>query len=145
MNASVNSSNSLSSIKGETGGVTNLTELAGRILMAVPFLLSGLGKLGAYGATSAYMSAVGVPGALLPLVIATEVLGAVAVIVGWRTRIVAFLLAGFCLLTALIFHRNLADQMQMINFFKNVSMAGGFLLLAAYGSGRLSLERGLAA
>lgn len=145
MNASpgtaANGSRTLSPINEETGTVRNFTELSARILMAVPFLLSGLGKLGAYGATSAYMSSVGVPGALLPLVIATEVLGALAVIVGWRTRIVAVLLAGFCLLTALIFHRNFADQMQMINFFKNVSMAGGFLLLAAYGSGRLSLER----
>ena len=111
--AAVNSSSPLYSVKGQNGAVGSLAELAGRILMAVPFLISGLGKLGAYGATGAYMSSVGVPGALLPAVIATEVLGALAIILGWKTRVVAFLLAGFCLLTALIFHRNFADQMQM--------------------------------
>lgn len=142
--AAINSSGSLPSIKGETGPVASFAELAGRFLMAVPFLLSGLGKLGAYSVTAGYMSSVGVPGVLLPLVIATEVLGALAIILGWKTRSVAFLLAGFCLLTAFIFHRNFADQMQMINFFKNVSMAGGFLLLVAHGDGRLSIERRLA-
>lgn len=145
MNASshdaVISSSSLPSIAEPQGTVANSVELAGRILIAVPFLLSGLGKLGAYGATAAYMSSLGVPGALLPAVIATEVLGALAIILGWKTRIVAFLLAGFCLLTALIFHRNFADQMQMINFLKNVSMAGGFLFLVAHGGGLLSIDR----
>jgi putative oxidoreductase len=138
--ATVAGSTSLASIKQQPGSVANYAELAGRILMAVPFLLSGLGKLGAYSATAGYMSAVGVPGVLLPAVIATEVLGALAIILGWKTRVVAFLLAGFCLLTALIFHRNFADQMQMINFLKNVSMAGGFLVLAVHGGGRLSID-----
>ena len=136
----VTSSASLSSIKEQHGSVASYAELAGRILMAVPFLLAGLGKLGAFGATAAYMSSVGVPGVLLPAVIATEVLGALAIILGWKTRVVAFLLAGFCLLTALIFHRNFADQMQMINFLKNVSMAGGFLVLSAHGGGQLSID-----
>src|SRR4029077_8112131 len=126
----------------ESSGATpvNLTGLAGRILLAVPFLLSGLGKLGAYSATTAYMSSAGVPGALLPLVIITEVGGALAIVVGWKTRTVALLLAGFCLLTAITFHRNLADQNQMINFLKNVSIAGGFLLLVATGPGPLSID-----
>lgn len=109
--------------------------------MSLLFLLSGLGKLAAYGSTVAYMSATGVPGALLPAVIATEVLGAVAIILGWKTRIAAFLLAGFSLLTALTFHKNLADQTQMIMFLKNLSIAGGFLLLVANGAGPLSLDR----
>jgi putative oxidoreductase len=87
------------------------------------------------------MTSVGVPGALLPVVIATEVLGALAIILGWKTRTVAVLLAGFSLLTAVTFHRNFADQAQMINFLKNVSIAGGFLLLAANGVGRLSIDR----
>ncbi len=128
-------------IEQRHGSFVSLVELAGRVLIATPFLLSGLGKLGAYGATAGYMSAVGVPGLLLPIVIATEVLGALAIILGWKTRVVAFLLAGFCLLTALIFHRNFADQMQMINFLKNVSMSGGFLFLVAYGAGRLSIDQ----
>jgi|HubBroStandDraft_1064217.scaffolds.fasta_scaffold12270_4 putative oxidoreductase len=115
--------------------------VAGRVLLAVLFLLSGLGKLGAYSATVAYMASAGVPGALLPLVIATELGGALAIIVGWRTRTVAFLLAGFSLLTALTFHRNFADQQQLINFLKNVSIAGGFLLLLANGPGPLSIDQ----
>jgi putative oxidoreductase len=107
----------------------------------VLFLLSGLGKLGAYSATAGYMSSVGVPSALLPVVIATEVLGALAIILGWKTRTVAVLLAGFSLLTAITFHRNFADQIQMTNFLKNVSIAGGFLLLAANGPGLVSIDR----
>jgi putative oxidoreductase len=120
---------------------TDIAELAGRILLAAIFLISGLGKIGGYAATAGYMTSVGVPGALLPAVIAFEVLGAIAIIVGWRTRIAAFLLAGFTLLSGLIFHSNFADQMQMISFLKNVSIAGGFLLLVANGAGALSLDR----
>jgi putative oxidoreductase len=116
-------------------------ELVGRILLAVLFLLSGLAKWGAYSATAAFMSAAGVPGALLPLVIATEVLGSLAIILGWKTRIVAMLLAGFSLLTAIAFHRNFADQTQITEFLKDVSIAGGFLLLVAKGAGTLSVDR----
>ena len=124
--------------------IKNVSELAGRSLLSVLFLLSGVGKIGAYAATAAYMSSVGVPGALLPVVIATEVLGAFALIVGWQTRVAAMLLAGYSLLTALIFHTNFADQIEMIMFLKNVSIAGGFLLLVANGAGPLSLDRRLA-
>jgi putative oxidoreductase len=119
----------------------NLAELGGRVLLATLFLLSGAGKIGAYSAAAGYMASVGVPSALLPLVIAVEVLGSAAIIVGWHTRIVAFLLAGFSLVSALLFHTNFADQIQMLMFLKNVSIAGGFLLLVANGAGRLSLDR----
>src|ERR1700687_366457 len=77
-----------------TSRVKKVSELAGRSLLSVLFLLSGLGKIGAYAGTAAYMASVGVPAALLPAVIATEVLGALAIILGWQTRIIAFLLAG---------------------------------------------------
>jgi len=87
------------------------------------------------------MAAAGVPAALLPAVIATEVLGSLAIILGWKTRVAAILLAGFSLLTAFTFHNNFADQIQMIMFLKNVSIAGGFLLLAANGAGPLSIDR----
>jgi putative oxidoreductase len=116
-------------------------ELAGRVLLATLFLLAGVGKLSAYGATAAYMSSAGVPGVLLPAVIATELGGALAIILGWRTRVVAALLAGFSVLTALIFHNNFADQMQMINFLKNLAISGGFLLLVVNSAGPLSLDR----
>lgn len=115
-------------------------ELGGRILLSSLFVLSGLSKIGAYAATIAYMSAMGVPGGLLPVVIATELLGGLAIVLGWKTRITAFLLAGYALLTALVFHTHFADQIQMIMFLKNVSIAGGFLLLTVHGAGRISLD-----
>lgn len=124
-------------------GVRKLAELAGRILLSGLFLVSGFGKIGAYGGTLAYMASQGVPGALLPAVIATEVLGAFAIVAGWKTRIVAALLAGFTLVTAFVFHRNFGDPIQMLMFLKNVSISGGFLLLAANGAGTLSIDRRL--
>ena len=120
------------------------TELAGRVLLSGLFLISGLGKIGGYTATAGYMSSVGVPSAVLPLVIATEVAGAIFIIAGWKTRVTALLLAGFTLLTAFIFHNNFADQIQMVMFLKNVSISGGFLLLVANGAGPLSLDQRLA-
>jgi len=119
----------------------NFAELGGRVLLSSLFLISGIGKIGGYAGIAAYMTSVGVPAALLPLVIATEVLGAIAIILGWKTRIVAFLLAGFSVLSALIFHNDFADQIQMVMFLKNLSIAGGFLLLVANGAGPLSLDR----
>jgi len=124
----------------DEGALKSSTELLGRVLLSLMFLMSGLGKITSYAATAGYMASAGVPGALLPVVIATEVLGAIAIIAGWKTRIVAFLLAGFTLLTALLFHSNLGDQIQMIMFMKNVSIAGAFLLLVVHGAGRYSLD-----
>jgi putative oxidoreductase len=124
--------------------VQKFSELSGRVLLAAIFLISGLGKIGAYAGTAGYMAAVGVPGALLPAVIALEVLGAIAIILGWKTRITAVLLAGFTLLAGVLFHSNFGDQIQSIMFFKNVAITGGFLLLAANGAGALSLDRRLA-
>jgi len=125
----------------ESTAARTMSELAGRLFIAALFLVSGLGKIAAYSGTVAYMSALGVPGALLPLVIVTEVAGAVAIVVGWNTRVVAFLLAGYSVLAALLFHRNFGDQIQMIMFLKNVSIAGGLLLLVANVAGPLSLDQ----
>jgi putative oxidoreductase len=118
----------------------NLADLAGRVLISAIFLVSGLGKIAGYAGTQGYMEAMGVPGVLLPLTIALEVGGAIAIIVGYRTRLAAFLLAGFCVLSALIFHRALGDQVQFIMFMKNLAIAGGFLLLVARGPGEWSLD-----
>lgn len=131
------------SINRRNAALTSTAEASGRFLLALLFLLSGLSKLGAYGATAAYMTASGVPAVLLPAVIATEVLGALAIILGWKTRAAALLLAGFSLLTAAVFHNNLADQTQLIMFFKNLSIAGGFLVLVANGPGAFTLDRRL--
>jgi len=118
-------------------------ELVGRAMLAAIFLISGYGKITAYAATAGYMASQGVPGALLPLVIATEVLGGLAILVGYQTRITAFLLAGFTLLSALIFHHDFANQIQMIMFLKNIAIAGGFLLLVVNGAGAWSLDQTL--
>ncbi|MDH5227050.1 MAG: DoxX family protein, partial [Gammaproteobacteria bacterium] len=82
----------------------NTADLAGRILLAAMFLIAGIGKISGYAGTQGYMESMGVSGALLPLVIALEVLGAIAIIVGYRTRLVAFALTGFTLVAGFIFH-----------------------------------------
>lgn len=115
----------------------------GRILIALMFVTSGFSKISGYAATQGYMEAMGVSGALLPLVIAVELLGGLAVMLGWHTRIAAFLLAGFSLLSALLFHANFGDQMQMIMFMKNISIAGGFLMIVALGGGAYALDNHL--
>ena len=112
----------------------------GRVFIALIFVMSGLNKMGNYANTAGWMDAMGVPGGLLPVVIVLEVLGGLAIIIGWQTRIASFLLAGFCLLSAVIFHNNLGDQNEMIQFMKNVAMAGGFLFLTAHGAGKFSLD-----
>jgi putative oxidoreductase len=118
----------------------NAVELFGRILLVTVFLLSGLGKLSAYEQTAGYMNAFGIPGALLPLVIGFEVLASVAIIIGWQVRAISLLLAGFTLLSALMFHFDFADQTQMVMFLKNVSISGAFLLLVVNGAGKFSLD-----
>jgi putative oxidoreductase len=116
------------------------TQLTGRVLISAIFVMAGTSKLGAYAATQGYMESMGVPGALLPVVILLELGGGLAVLLGWQTRISAFLLAGFCIVSALIFHANLGDQMQSILFMKNMAMAGGFLFLVAGGAGAWSVD-----
>lgn len=121
--------------------IQNLSTVAGRVLLSAIFINAGISKLGAgYAGTEAYMNSVGVPGILLPLVIATEILGGFAVLVGFQARIAAFLLAGFTLLAAVLFHFDFADQMQSILFMKNLAIAGGLLTLVANGGGALSLD-----
>ena len=120
--------------------VTRLASPLGRVLIAAIFVNAGISKIFGYAGTQAYMESQGVPGALLPLVILVEVLGGLAVVVGWQTRVAAFLLAGFTLLSALMFHLNFNDQMQTIMFMKNVAIAGGFLFLVAHGPGAFSID-----
>ena len=120
--------------------IQSIAAPVGRILIALIFVTSGLSKISGYAATQGYMEAMGVPGALLPMVIAVELLGGLAVMLGWHTRIAAFLLAGFSVLSALLFHANFGDQMQMIMFMKNISIAGGFLMIVSLGGGAYALD-----
>ena len=115
-------------------------DLAARVLISGMFLIEGVAKIGNYGGVEGYMEAAGVPGFLLPLVIAVEILGAIAVIVGWQARWAALALAGFCVLTAVNFHTDFGDFNQKIHFMKNMAIAGGFLLLVARGPGPWSLD-----
>ena len=114
--------------------------VASRVLLAHIFVISGWSKIAGYAGTQAYMTSVGLPGAFLPLVIALELLGGVALIVGFHTRWVALGLAAFSIVAALIFHNNFADQMQMIAFMKNLAIAGGLLVLAQTGAGAPSVD-----
>jgi putative oxidoreductase len=120
--------------------MNNAIVLLARLLLAHIFLLAGLSKISGYAGTQGYMESMGVPGALLPLVILLEVGASLALIIGFLTRWAALALAGFCVAAALIFHRNLDDQMQMIMFMKNFAMAGGFLLLYVQGAGAYSVD-----
>src|SRR5271156_6056969 len=121
---------------------TRYLAFAGRLLIGVPFAMSGLSKLGAYGATTAMIGAVGLPAPPLAfaVAVAVELGGGLLLIGGFQTRIVAIALAVFSLATALSFHSNFADQNQMIHFLKNVMMAGGLLQVVAFGAGALSID-----
>ena len=114
--------------------------LAGRVMIALIFVLAGLSKISAIEVTQGYMEAMGLSGILIYPTILFEVAAGLAIIAGFRTRYVALALAGFSLLSALIFHNQLGDQMQFILFMKNVAMAGGFLFLARYVAGELSMD-----
>jgi putative oxidoreductase len=120
--------------------MNKIVTIVARVLMSHIFILSGLSKIGGYAATQGYMAHMGVPGFLLPLVILTELGGGLLLLVGFQARIVAFLLAGFSVVAALVFHHNLADQMQMINFMKNLAMAGGLLMVTLNGAGAPSID-----
>jgi putative oxidoreductase len=116
--------------------------LIGRILVAIIFIMSAIGKLAAPGATEGYIAAVGLPAPLLAYIVALtiELGGGVLLVVGYRTKVVAALLAVYCVVTGLVFHHALGDQNQMIHFLKNLAMAGGLLQIVAFGPGRIGLD-----
>lgn len=116
--------------------------LAGRVLMAAIFVLAGANKAFDPAGTTGYIASVGLP---LPQVayagaVAVELLGGIALLVGFRTRTVALALAAFTLVTAAVFHNQLGDQTQFVMFFKNLAMAGGLLYVAAFGPGRFAIK-----
>src|ERR1700730_14918902 len=121
---------------------TRYLPFVGRVLIGLPFAMSGLGKLAAHGPTTAMIGAVGLP--LPPLAyavaVAVELGGGLLLVSGFRARPVAIALALFSLATAVSFHSNFADENQMIHFLKNVMMAGGLLQIAAFGAGALSID-----
>jgi len=115
--------------------------LGGRFFLSLIFIATGAGKMAEMGAsTIAYMEAVGVPGFLFWPSALFELLAGIAILIGYRTKFFAMLLAGFCVLTAVMFHADFSDQIQMILFMKNLAMAGGFMMLMRFGAGEFSMD-----
>jgi putative oxidoreductase len=131
--------------RSEASGVSSSTDLlalvAGVLLSAI-FLISGLGKVAAPAQTIGFIASAGLPLAKVAyaLTVAVELGAGLALLLGFRARIAALLLAGFTLAAAAVFHHNFADQNQFLHFFKNIAMTGGLLQVAAFGRGRFSLD-----
>lgn len=117
--------------------------LLGRLLMSTIFIRVGFGKAMAPAATIAFFAKDGVimPGAAYAVALLVEIGGGILFLVGWRTRLVALVLAVWCVATALVAHYHPENRDQMIHFMKNICMAGGFLQVVAFGAGRLSVDR----
>jgi putative oxidoreductase len=121
------------------------TNLVARILLVLVFVILGYGKIGGYEGTAGYMDSKGVPGMLLPLVILLEVAGGALIVVGFFSRWIALALAGFSILSAILFHYDMSvmdfpDRGNMINFWKNFAIAGGMLMVFAYGPGKYAIN-----
>jgi putative oxidoreductase len=127
---------------GADSAATTIAPAAGRVMISALFLLSGVSKVTAPAMTIGYIQSVGLPAPALAFVLsaAVELLGGLALLLGFRTRITASALFVFTVATAALFHTNLADQNQFIHFFKNVAIAGGLLNVLAFGGGRISLD-----
>ena len=121
--------------------MANLFDLIGRIFISLVFLLSGYNKIFNYDNTISWMEGFGIPGFLLWPAIVLEILLPIFIIIGYRTQISATILAMFCLATALIFHNDFANQMQIIAFLKNFGLAGGFLFIAVNGPKEWAIEK----
>ena len=117
-----------------------LLAVASRALLSLIFIGAGYGKLVGYAGTQSYMEAMHVPGAFLPLVIALELGGGIALLLGLQTRLVAGLLAGFCVISGFIFH-GAADQINQIMLMKNLAIAGGLLALVRTGAGAPAIDK----
>lgn len=123
-----------------TNTLTNPTLLAARLLLALLFIAAGLGKLGDVAGFGAFMATGGIPAVLAWPVVLFEILGGIAILIGIQTRIAALALAAFCVVSGALYHFDPADQMQMTQLMKNLGLAGGFMLLALHGPGRLSVD-----
>jgi putative oxidoreductase len=120
--------------------IFSATELIGRLLLVTLFALESWIKLNNIDATVSYMEKFGVPAGLLVPAILVEGLGSMLIAIGWHTRIAALALAGFCLLTAAIFHTGFSNVNELLHFWKDVAIAGGFLVLFARGAEAWSVD-----
>ena len=119
---------------------SGLFAVVGRIMLALIFILSGAMKLSDVSGTAAYMTSVGLPASLALPAGLFEVIGGIMIVLGIFTRLTALAFAAFCLLTALLFHRETADPMQAAAALKNIAIAGDFLCLFAYEGKSWSLD-----
>jgi len=120
--------------------VQTYAHTAGRILLALIFIVAGLGKLGDVQGFAGYMASGGLPALLAWPAILFEIVAGFLLLVGFQARITALALAAFSLVTALMFHFVPADPGQMTHFLKNLAMAGGYLMVFAHGAGALSVD-----
>lgn len=115
--------------------------IVGRILIAVLFLLAGFGKLADVQGFTGYLQSGGLPGFLAWPAILFEIAVGILLVIGYQTRLVGLAGAAFCVVSAVLYHNNFADQTQMVMFLKNLAIAGGFLLLAANGPGKYAMDK----
>ena len=118
----------------------NLIDLIGRIFISTIFLISAYNKIFSIDGSMSWMEGYGIPGFLLYPAIALEIILPLCIIIGYQARVAAGLLAIFCLATAFIFHLDIIDPMQKVSFFKNISLAGGFLFIVANGTRDWALD-----
>ena len=121
--------------------MSNILDLLGRISISVLFFLNGIFKINNYEGTIVWMESFDIPSALLIPAIILEVLGPILIIIGYQTKIAAALLRLFCIATAIIFHNDFSNQMQLTSFLKNIALAGGFLFLVVNGAKGFSLDK----
>ena len=121
--------------------MTNILDLVARILISALFLLNGVFKISNYDGTVGWMEGFGIPGILIIPAIILEIVGPILIILGYKAKIAAGLLCLFCIATAVIFHNDFSDQMQLGSFLKNRALAGGFLFIFINGTKDFSLDR----
>tara|TARA_Y100000996_G_C22336467_1_gene566716 strand:+ start:326 stop:712 length:387 start_codon:yes stop_codon:yes gene_type:complete len=121
--------------------MTHFIDLLARIFISSVFLVSGYNKIMNYESTINFMEGFGIPGLLLWPTIVLEILLPILVIIGYKTQIATILLAIFCIATAVIFHFDFSNQMQIVALLKNFGLAGGFLLIALNGPKQFSMDR----
>ena len=114
--------------------MANLLDFLGRIFISTLFLFSAYNKILNYSGTVDWMEGFGVPGFLLGPTIVLEIILPLFVIIGFQIKLSSILLALFSIITAVIFHSDFSDQMQIVAFLKNIGLAGGFMFLAAHGA-----------
>ena len=118
----------------------HVLEFIGRLLLSILFLIEGLGKISMQENVIMYMEDYGVPGILFVPATALEILFPLILIVGYKTKWAASVMMLFTFTVAIIFHTDFTDGMQMIFFLKDLAIAGGFMIIVAYGPGKISLD-----